>query len=281
MASSWGAYVFISNLVPLYVLALIATRRYHRRAYVAYTTFWAVGGPLAMLIRFIGSNHVTSHELLAFNGLWLGLQAWELLLWARARLSQRQFAALVSAAAVLALGAAGALVGGIILLTVAGRMTPWTGRFWTLLDPTYAKKYIPIIASVSEHQPTTWATYVFDLHALVFAAPAGLYFCFQRLGDAHIFLLVFSMFAIYFSGIMVRLMLVAAPAFVLLGALALSETLGRAAGDARSGEGGAGGSAGARGASEGGSGAAGGAAAASSAAAAAAAAGKKDKKTGK
>jgi hypothetical protein len=48
-----------------------------------------------------------------------------------------------------------------------GKMTPWTGRFWTLLDPTYAKKYIPIIASVSEHQPTTWATYIFDLHALV------------------------------------------------------------------------------------------------------------------
>jgi dolichyl-diphosphooligosaccharide--protein glycosyltransferase len=53
--------------------------------YVAYTTFWAVGGPLAMLIRFIGSNHVTSHELLAFNGLWLALQAWEALLWMRSR----------------------------------------------------------------------------------------------------------------------------------------------------------------------------------------------------
>lgn len=57
---------------------------------------------------------------------------------------------------------------------------------------------------MSEHQPTTWATYIFDLHILVFAAPAGLYFCFQRLGDAHIFLLTFALFAIYFSGIMVR-----------------------------------------------------------------------------
>jgi hypothetical protein len=27
MAASWGAYVFISNLIPMYVLALIATRR--------------------------------------------------------------------------------------------------------------------------------------------------------------------------------------------------------------------------------------------------------------
>jgi dolichyl-diphosphooligosaccharide--protein glycosyltransferase len=38
----------------------------------------------------------------------------------------------------------------------------------------------------------------------VFAAPAGIYFCFQRLSDSQIFLLTFAMFSIYFSGIMVR-----------------------------------------------------------------------------
>lgn len=43
----------------------------------------------------------------------------------------------------------------------------WTGRSLTLLDPTYATKYIPIIASVSEHQPTTWTSFFFDLHILV------------------------------------------------------------------------------------------------------------------
>jgi dolichyl-diphosphooligosaccharide--protein glycosyltransferase len=35
---------------------------------------------------------------------------------------------------------------------LTGYISPWTGRFWTLLDPTYAKEHIPIIASVSEHQ---------------------------------------------------------------------------------------------------------------------------------
>jgi dolichyl-diphosphooligosaccharide--protein glycosyltransferase len=35
-------------------------------------------------------------------------------------------------------------------LTLSGN-TRWSGRSMTLLDPTYAKKYIPIIASVSEH----------------------------------------------------------------------------------------------------------------------------------
>jgi len=37
-----------------------------------------------------------------------------------------------------------------VFLTFSGN-TKWSGRSMTLLDPTYAKKYIPIIASVSEH----------------------------------------------------------------------------------------------------------------------------------
>lgn len=57
------------------------------------------------------------------------------------------------------------------LLCVAGKISPWTGRFYSLLDPSYAKNNIPIIASVSEHQPTTWSSYYFDLQLLVFMFP--------------------------------------------------------------------------------------------------------------
>ena len=37
-----------------------------------------------------------------------------------------------------------------IFLTLSGA-TNYSGRSMTLLDPSYAKKYVPIIASVSEH----------------------------------------------------------------------------------------------------------------------------------
>lgn len=53
----------------------------------------------------------------------------------------------------------------------SGKISPWTGRFYSLLDPSYAKNNIPIIASVSEHQPTTWSSYYFDLQLLVFMFP--------------------------------------------------------------------------------------------------------------
>ncbi|KXZ53944.1 hypothetical protein GPECTOR_6g862 [Gonium pectorale] len=230
MAASWGAYVFISNLIPLYVIVMFVAGRYSRRLYVAYTTFWAVGSLLAMQVRFIGFNHVLSNELLAFNGVFLGLQLWEALMFLRTKLGSRQFKKLLYLAASGAAGLAGVALAGLLL---SGKLNPWTGRFWTLLDPTYAKKFIPIVASVSEHQPTTWASYIFDLHLLVFAAPAGLYFCFKKPTDGCIFLITFALTSIYFSGIMVRLMLVAAPAFVLLSAIAISSTLQSAARELR------------------------------------------------
>ena len=50
-----------------------------------------------------------------------------------------------------------------VMLTITGKVSPWTGRFYSLLDPSYAKNHIPIIASVSEHQPTSWSSFYFDL----------------------------------------------------------------------------------------------------------------------
>lgn len=46
-------------------------------------------------------------------------------------------------------------------------------------DRTYASKYIPIIASVSEHQPPTWPSYFMDINVLAFLVPAGIIVSFE------------------------------------------------------------------------------------------------------
>ena len=38
----------------------------------------------------------------------------------------------------------------MLFLTLSGT-TKFGGRSMTLIDPTYAKKYMPLVASVSEH----------------------------------------------------------------------------------------------------------------------------------
>ena len=77
------------------------------------------------------------------------------------------------------------------------------GRSLSLLDPTYASKYIPIIASVSEHQPPAWNSYFTDVHILVLLAPLGLVACFRPMTDASLFLILYGVTAVYFSGVMV------------------------------------------------------------------------------
>lgn len=114
---------------------------------------------------------------------------------------------------------------GLVLLTVAGVIAPWTGRFYSLWDTGYAKIHIPIIASVSEHQPTAWPAFFFDLNILIWLFPAGVYLCFQKLYDEHVFVVVYSILASYFSGVMVRLMLTLTPIVCVAAALILSQLL--------------------------------------------------------
>lgn len=112
----------------------------------------------------------------------------------------------------------------VTYLTVTGK-TNWGGRSLSLLDPTYASKYIPIIASVSEHQPSTWANYVMDLHILPFLSPIGLMLCFYWATDASLMLGVYGIVAVYFSGMMIRLLLVLSAAASCLAGVAASTLL--------------------------------------------------------
>lgn len=222
MVSSWGGYVFLINLIPLHVLALMATGRFSHRIYISYCTVFSLGTILSMQISFVGFQPVQSSEHMAALGVFGLCQIHAFVDYMRAKLNKEQFELLFKTSllcfAIGSLSAAG-------IATATGKIAPWTGRFYSLLDPSYAKNNIPIIASVSEHQPTTWSSFYFDLQMLVFLFPAGLYFCFKELTDAKIFIIMYGITSIYFAGVMVRLMLVLAPVMCILGGIAVSTTL--------------------------------------------------------
>lgn len=222
MVAAWGGYVFIINLIPLHVLMLLLSGRYSPRLYVSYSSFYILGTLLSMQIRFVGFQPVQSGEHMAAFGMFGLLQLYAFVQWAQQLLSPAAFQAAYRLVLLSALSVFG-VVG--VVGTATGYITPFNGRFYSLLDPTYAKEHIPIIASVSEHQPTTWASFFFDLHVLVFFFPAGFYYCFRHLNDANMFLIVYGVTSVYFSGVMVRLILVLAPIACILGAIGISTTL--------------------------------------------------------
>lgn len=222
MVSSWGGYVFLINLIPLHVLALMITGRFSHRIYVAYSTVYCLGTILSMQISFVGFQPVTSSEHMAAFGVFGLCQIHAFVDYVRSKMTSEQFGVLFRSVVAL-VGGVAVVVGGV--LTATGKISPWTGRFYSLLDPSYAKNNIPIIASVSEHQPTTWSSFYFDLQMLVFMFPAGLYFCFSRLTDENIFIIMYGITSIYFAGVMVRLMLVLAPVMCILSGIGISATL--------------------------------------------------------
>ena len=116
-------------------------------------------------------------------------------------------------------------MGFLVLLTVSGTIAPWSGRFYSLWDTGYAKIHIPIIASVSEHQPTAWPAFFFDLNLMIWLFPAGVYLCFQNLRDEHVFVVIYAVLSSYFAGVMVRLMLTLTPVVCIAAALATSTIL--------------------------------------------------------
>jgi dolichyl-diphosphooligosaccharide--protein glycosyltransferase len=85
-----------------------------------------------------------------------------------------------------------------LYLTFTGA-SKWSGRSMTLLDPTYASKFIPIVASVSEHQATTWSSFFFDLHVLIVFFPIGLYFCFKDYTKGKLYIALYGVLAVYFA----------------------------------------------------------------------------------
>ena len=225
MVASWGGYSFIVNLLPIHCLCCIVFGRISTRLYVAYAPFVILGALAAMNIPVIGFNAVLMSEHFASFFVFAILHAALGIKYIKSMLPQRHFEA--AKRAVLAIGG---IVLALVFLAVVTYITAsptlgWTGRSLSLLDPTYASKYIPIIASVSEHQPPTWSMYFTDLHLLTLLAPAGLLACLFPLTDASLFLLLYGVTAVYFSGVMVRLMLVLAPAACCLGGIALNEVL--------------------------------------------------------
>uniref|UniRef100_A0A2K6E004 Dolichyl-diphosphooligosaccharide--protein glycosyltransferase subunit STT3A n=1 Tax=Macaca nemestrina TaxID=9545 RepID=A0A2K6E004_MACNE len=202
MVSSWGGYVFLINLIPLHVLVLMLTGRFSHRIYVAYCTVYCLGTILSMQISFVGFQPVLSSEHMAAFGVFGLCQIHAFVDYLRSKLNPQQFEVLFRSFSLLTVGA---------LLMLTGKISPWTGRFYSLLDPSYAKNNIPIIASVSEHQPTTWSSYYFDLQLLVFMFPVGLYYCFSNLSDARIFIIMYGVTSMYFSAVMVRTALMLAP----------------------------------------------------------------------
>lgn len=222
MVSAWGGYAFIINLIPLHTFTLMLMGRFDSKLYAAYNSFYVLGTLTSMLIPFVGFAPLKTSEHMAALGIFGLSQIVMFVQFVKNHLDNTQFQKFARTLVVMVFFVG---FGGLVGLTMAGYISPWTGRFYSLFDTGYAKIHIPIIASVSEHQPTPWTNFFFDLHVLIALFPAGIYLCFQELSDPHVFVIIYAVFGSYFAGVMVRLMLTLTPIVCVAAAISVSKLL--------------------------------------------------------
>jgi dolichyl-diphosphooligosaccharide--protein glycosyltransferase len=105
-----------------------------------------------MQVPFVMFQAIKSSEHMLSHGVFLLLQAYMLVQFIKTNLSEALFKKLFN---FCLFGISVLFVLAFLVLHFKG-IIYFSSRSLTLLDPTYAKKFIPIVASVSEHQPTTW-----------------------------------------------------------------------------------------------------------------------------
>ncbi|CDJ65283.1 hypothetical protein ENH_00006790 [Eimeria necatrix] len=211
MASAWGGYVFLINAIAIHVFALCVLGLITPKHEVAYIVFYVIITAFCINIPFLNFTPLWSSEHMASHGVFVLVIASAVARFASSLVPKD----LVKDLQAWVIGLAGLLILIVLSILALTGKTAWSPRSLTLLDPTYATKYIPIVASVSEHQPPTWSTYFLDLHMVMFLAPLGLILSLQR-GGGLFFVGLYGVLACYFSAVMVRLVLVLSPAASIL-----------------------------------------------------------------
>ena len=69
------------------------------------------------------------------------------------------------------------------------------------------------------------SSFFFDLHYLLAFAPLGFYYCYSKPTNSRLFIAIFGVCSVYFSCVMVRLLLLSSPALCLLSGVGVSDLI--------------------------------------------------------
>lgn len=223
MALSWGGFVFVICLVPLHVFVCMLSGNMNKRIKVAYLLWMPVSYLLINLVwREYGFVFKQSIALPGIGVFCLLIQSEilgqinKLLPPQSRKIFKKYYISLVVLAALAA----------IPVLAQIGLLSKITGRFLSFLSPTHARKHNPLVASVSEHQPTVWTSFYFNTWMLPILLPVGYYYGIAvRPSTGSLFMCIYLTTTTWFSAVMSRMILMASPAAAACGGYVVSKIL--------------------------------------------------------
>jgi len=221
LVASWGGYSFVITFIPVFVLGTILTKKFNNQIYVAYSTFYVMANIWSVQTKYIEFKIWDSSEHLGSHFVFVLIQILYIYDVVKKFLTKEQIFTLLR---YMATAVVSSMIMGVIYMAYSGK-TRFSERIMTLLDPNYAKSFMPIVASVSEHQPTNWATFFFDTHMTMVFTPVGLYYVLRKTNVQKLFIAFYLISSIYFASLMIRLLLVVAPAMCVLSGIGVSNLI--------------------------------------------------------
>ncbi|MHA1674980.1 MAG: STT3 domain-containing protein [Promethearchaeota archaeon] len=221
LALSWGGLTFGYLIIPLIVGILILADKYDGRVFMAYTATIGVGVLINTLSpAFNWQKDLTSMEI-GVNLLFLVfLIAYHFIYMQKGTSKYEQILtaikwSLIPLAAVAA-----------ILLWIDPAWMPFNlgSRLQSIINPNIREE-INLVASVGEHSPSPWSVFYYNSMIPVLLVIPGVYFALRRSNVEDILMIVFAISLFYFTGSMIRIVLLFAPAMAILGGYALSNIL--------------------------------------------------------
>lgn len=220
MTVSWGGYVFLTALIPLHVFLCIVLRQDTPQLRLSFKVWQLVGHLYVGLVWREQQGVFTQVIYLPGIGVLALVLYLDLLASLKRHLSPQSYAA--AKIRVTAIAVVGVLL-MIPILIKLGLIGKLAGRLLSFFNPTYAKKHNPIVASVAEHQPTVWTSFMFNTWFLIILVPAGIYYSLvENLSVPAIFLSVYIASTCWFTAVMSRMILMASPAICLCAAYVVS-----------------------------------------------------------
>jgi len=221
-AATWDEHVFLANLVPIFVITQIAVGRFTPQLASAYSSFFLLGTLLSMQLSDVQFNPITRAEycLPAFTFIYVLIYHFSET--ARTTLNSSQYQKASKAISALFM----TIILAFLLSLQMEWISPLEDKWRALLNPTFSKSNVPLLASSNSNQPASWSAFFFDAHFGVLFYPVGLYIIAkQPTSEENTVVAVYALVSAYCSAVKIHYLLVFAPAVSILSAIVVAHFL--------------------------------------------------------
>ncbi|MHA1671637.1 MAG: STT3 domain-containing protein [Promethearchaeota archaeon] len=223
LSLSWGGYNFVFYVLPIIVGIIVLAGKYNSKCLIAYGG--TIGTGLLIFSLFTNFRYDELLTSLDIGGVFfftLLLVIFHLIYKAKNERPNLYNGILTTIKLIIIPG----IVILALLLWVAPDIIPLGlgNRLLSILSPLL-REQIHIVASVAEHAPSAWSVFYYNTLIPLMLLPLGVFFALKRSSYADIFLVVFLLTIFYFTGSMIRIILLFAPVASLVAAYGLSNVL--------------------------------------------------------